>query len=71
MTVVDMNNAPLVISHRLNTNNTPPMEKVLSSHLILQEILIVGNCTDQVLIDSILPCQPINWKFFSFLKLSI
>jgi hypothetical protein len=48
VTVVDMDNIPLVISHRLSPSNTPPMEKVLSSHLTLQEILIVGNCSDQV-----------------------
>jgi hypothetical protein len=50
ITVVDMDNIPLVISHRLSPSNTPPMEKVVSSHLTLQEILIVGNCSDQVLI---------------------
>lgn len=43
-----MNNAPLVISHRLSAANMPPMEKVMPSHLTLQEILLVGNCSDQV-----------------------
>lgn len=46
--VVDMNNTPLVISHRLSPATMPPMEKVMPSHLALQEILIVGNCSDQV-----------------------
>lgn len=48
VTVVDLNNCPLVISHRLSAATTPPMEKVMPSHLTLQEIIIVGNCTDQV-----------------------
>ena len=52
VTVVDMDNIPLIISHRLSPMNTPPMEKVVSSHLTLQEILIVGNCSDQVWSDS-------------------
>ncbi|XP_017462723.1 PREDICTED: protein SCAI-like, partial [Rhagoletis zephyria] len=46
--VVDMNNTPLVISHRMSAGNVPPMEKVMPSHLALQEVMIIGNCSDQV-----------------------
>ncbi|RWS28592.1 protein SCAI-like protein [Leptotrombidium deliense] len=48
ITVIDVDNVPLVISHRLNPLNTPPLEKIPTSHLTLQEILIVGNVCDQV-----------------------
>ncbi|XP_037525158.1 protein SCAI isoform X3 [Rhipicephalus sanguineus] len=46
--VVDLDSSSIVLSHRLSPLNTPPMEKVPSSHLSLQEILIIGNCCDQV-----------------------
>lgn len=47
--IIDSDNIPCVISHRLNSMNTPPIEKIpISTHLTLQEILIVGNCSEQV-----------------------
>ena len=48
-TVIDVDNLPVIISHRLNPLNTPPpLEKLPAVHLSLQEILIVGNVTDQI-----------------------
>lgn len=49
LAVISMNKMPLILSHRMTPLNVPPMEKVMPSHLVLQEILIVGNCSDQVL----------------------
>lgn len=48
--VVDLDSSTIVLSHRLSPLNTPPMEKVQvpSCHLSLQEILIIGNCNEQV-----------------------
>ncbi|GIX84828.1 protein SCAI [Caerostris darwini] len=46
--ITDVNSAPVVLSHRLNPLNSPPVEKLPTNHLTLQEILIVGNCCDQV-----------------------
>ncbi|KAB7501564.1 Protein SCAI [Armadillidium nasatum] len=46
--VLDMDSNTIVLSHRLSGHNTPPMEKSTNINLSLQEILIVGNCTDQV-----------------------
>ena len=48
MTVVDLDNMPLVIPHRLSPINTPPFEKVAISYFTLAEIIIVGNVCDQV-----------------------
>ncbi|XP_046912223.1 protein SCAI [Dermatophagoides farinae] len=48
LAVISMNKTPLILSHRMTPLNVPPMEKVMPSHLVLQEILIVGNCSDQV-----------------------
>ncbi|GIY08979.1 protein SCAI [Caerostris extrusa] len=45
--ITDVNSAPVVLSHRLNPLNSPPVEKLPTNHLTLQEILIVGNCCDQ------------------------
>ncbi|XP_064457446.1 protein SCAI-like isoform X1 [Ornithodoros turicata] len=47
--VVDLDSSSIVLSHRLSPLNVPPMEKVPATHLSLQEILIVGNCCDQLL----------------------
>lgn len=48
-TVIDVDNLPVIISHRLNPLNTPPpLEKIPSIHLSLQEILIVGNVSEQI-----------------------
>jgi hypothetical protein len=48
-TVNDVGNLPVIISHRLNPLNTPPpLEKLPAVHLSLQEILIVGNVSDQI-----------------------
>ncbi|KPM02146.1 hypothetical protein QR98_0005530 [Sarcoptes scabiei] len=48
LAVISMNKTPLIVSHRMTSMNVPPLEKVMPSHLVLQEILIVGNCSDQV-----------------------
>ncbi|KAG1714779.1 Protein SCAI [Nymphon striatum] len=46
--VSNMDNIPLVLSHRLSLMNMPPMENISMGHLSLQEILIIGNCSEQV-----------------------
>ncbi|XP_076058908.1 protein SCAI isoform X2 [Oratosquilla oratoria] len=46
--VLDMDSNTIVLSHRLSPHNTPPLEKTPIMNLTLQEILIVGNCNDQV-----------------------
>ncbi|CAL4074369.1 unnamed protein product, partial [Meganyctiphanes norvegica] len=46
--VLDMDSNTIVLSHRLCTHNTPPLEKATMMSLTLQEILIVGNCNNQV-----------------------
>lgn len=46
--VVDMDSSSIVLSHRLTPLNTPPLEKGAPVYLTLQEILIVGNCHEQV-----------------------
>nr|XP_045596796.1 protein SCAI-like isoform X3 [Procambarus clarkii] len=46
--VLDMDSNTIVLSHRLSGHNTPPLEKTPMMNLTLQEILIVGNCNDQV-----------------------
>lgn len=46
--VVDVDNMPIIISHRLNPLNTPPAEKLPNvTSLQLYEILIVGNIEQQ------------------------
>ena len=47
VTVTDVDQTPIVISHRLNPLNTPPAEKLAVNPLQLYEILIVGNICDQ------------------------
>ena len=56
VTVVDLDNIPMIISHRLSPLNTPPLEKIPISHLSLQEIIIVGNVCDQVSLDIVIRC---------------
>jgi len=46
--VVDVDSSSIVLSHRLTPMNTPPLEKGTPVYLTLQEILIVGNCHEQV-----------------------
>ena len=46
--VVDVDSSSIVLSHRLTPLNTPPLEKGTPTYLTLQEILIVGNCHEQV-----------------------
>ena len=46
--VLDMDSNTIVLSHRLSTHCTPPVEKTITSNYSLQEILIIGNCNDQV-----------------------
>lgn len=46
--VMDTDSLPIIMSYRLSPVNTPPLEKGLQSYLTLQEILIVGNCHEQV-----------------------
>lgn len=48
VTVVDLDNIPMILSHRLGLMNTPPLEKISLTPLSLQEIIIVGNVCDQV-----------------------
>ncbi|XP_054275634.1 protein SCAI-like isoform X1 [Macrosteles quadrilineatus] len=38
----------IVLSHRLSPLTTPPVERTTMMNLTLQEILIIGNCNDQV-----------------------
>ena len=38
----------IVLSHRLTPLNTPPLEKMSHMHFQLQEIIIVGNSSEQV-----------------------
>ncbi|KAI1289391.1 Protein SCAI [Halotydeus destructor] len=47
-TVIDLDNIPMVLSHRLSPATMAPSEKIAASHLSLQEIIIVGNVCDQV-----------------------
>lgn len=41
-------NAPVVLTHRVGQLTSPPIERSPPMCLSLQEILIVGNCADQV-----------------------
>ncbi|CAB0042952.1 unnamed protein product [Trichogramma brassicae] len=41
-------NAPVTLTHRLGALSSPPIERSPPMCLSLQEILIVGNCADQV-----------------------
>ncbi|CAL1546949.1 unnamed protein product [Lymnaea stagnalis] len=46
--VVDVDSSSIVLSHRLTPLNTTPLEKGTPVYLTLQEVLIVGNCHEQV-----------------------
>ncbi|XP_044734117.1 protein SCAI [Chrysoperla carnea] len=48
ISVLHADSNPIVLSHRLSPLTTPPVEKSQFMNLTLQEILIIGNCTDQV-----------------------
>ena len=48
MNVVDIDSSSVILSHRLSPLNAPPLEKGTPSYLSLQEILIIGNCHEQV-----------------------
>ena len=46
--VLDSDSNSIVLSHRLNPLITPPVERSPIMTLSLQEVIIVGNVTDQV-----------------------
>jgi len=46
--VVDVDSSSVILSYRLSPLNAPPLEKGTPSYLSLQEILIIGNCHEQV-----------------------
>lgn len=46
--VIHSDTSPVVLSHRLSPLTTPPVERSTAMSLTLQEILIVGNCCEQV-----------------------
>ncbi len=46
--VLSGDSTPVVITNRLTQSNCPAMEKTSSKQLKLAEILIVGNCYDQI-----------------------
>ena len=46
--VFDKDSSSIVLAHRLTPLNTPHLEKGTHIYLTLQEILIVGNCHEQV-----------------------
>ncbi|XP_039287520.1 protein SCAI isoform X1 [Nilaparvata lugens] len=48
VSVLHADSNTIVLSHRLSPLTTPPVEKSTQMNLSLQEILIVGNCNDQV-----------------------
>nr|CAD7397181.1 unnamed protein product [Timema cristinae] len=48
VSVLHADSNTIVLSHRLSPLTTPPVEKSPIMNLTLQEILIVGNCNDQV-----------------------
>ncbi|VEL28017.1 unnamed protein product [Protopolystoma xenopodis] len=45
--VLDSDNMPIVVTHRMNMGSCPSIEKAMSSDLHLSEIIIVGNCYEQ------------------------
>ena len=47
--VLDSDSNSIVLSHRLSPLITPPVERSPVMTLSLQEVIIVGNCADQVL----------------------
>ncbi|XP_076677485.1 protein SCAI isoform X5 [Andrena cerasifolii] len=46
--VVHSDSNPVILTHRLGPQTSPPVERTPPMCLSLQEILIVGNCADQV-----------------------
>ncbi|XP_065352751.1 protein SCAI isoform X2 [Cloeon dipterum] len=48
ISVLHADSNPIILSHRLSPLTTPPVEKAPIMNLSLQEILIIGNCSDQV-----------------------
>ncbi|BES98840.1 Protein of unknown function (DUF3550/UPF0682) [Nesidiocoris tenuis] len=48
VSVLHADSNTIVLSHRLSPLTTPPVEKSTYMNLSLQEIVIIGNCTDQV-----------------------
>ncbi|XP_077301693.1 protein SCAI [Arctopsyche grandis] len=48
VSVLHADSNPIVLSHRLSPLTTPPVERSQVMNLTLQEILIIGSCTDQV-----------------------
>ncbi|XP_046997506.1 protein SCAI isoform X1 [Schistocerca americana] len=48
VSVLHADSNTIVLSHRLSPLTTPPVEKSPIMNLTLQEILIIGNCNDQV-----------------------
>ncbi|XP_034232212.1 protein SCAI [Thrips palmi] len=46
--VIHADSNTVVLSHRLGPLTTPPCEKTTMMNLVLQEIIIIGNCNDQV-----------------------
>ena len=46
--VVHSDTNPVILTHRLGPQTSPPIERTPPMCLSLQEILIVGNCADQV-----------------------
>ncbi|KAH8850974.1 Protein SCAI isoform 2 [Schistosoma japonicum] len=46
--IVDCDTPHIYASKRLNTLNTPRVDRYESSHLQLSEVLIIGNCYDQI-----------------------
>lgn len=46
--VILVSNIITSVFHRLSPLTTPPVEKSTMMNLSLQEIVIVGNCNDQV-----------------------
>ena len=50
-----------VLSHRLTPMNTPQLEKGTPQYLLLQEILIIGNSSEQVMVIYISTFCPTDW----------
>ena len=49
VSIVDVDNSTVVLSHRLTPYNTPPLDMgVAPNKFTLAEVLLVGNATDQV-----------------------
>lgn len=48
VSIIDVDNSTVVLSHRLTPYNTPPFEKGVPLKFVLTEALLVGNVQDQV-----------------------